>query len=361
MIKEADLVQITVQNLRRFLGYDVQYFAAVEPQRRLAPHIHLAMRGTVSRAELRRVLAATYHQVWWPDTSTVWFEDGALPVWDERAGTYLDRATGEVSSTWDEALDAIRDDDEPLHVARFGERFDAQGVLAGSKDAARCIGYLTKYLTKQVADCHQGDTDTQRAHVDRLADALRYEPCSSRCANWLRYGIQPKNARPGLIPGACKSKAHRREYLGYAGRRVLVSRKWSGKTLLLTGPTGGIGCCPRSASRPPTRLATPGSRSPRATRTTWSTPGGCCTSSPTASVGRPSSPKPDAGPTSSPAPIFRQPGRRHDPGGRQAGRGAAAHSVRGRGDPQYQRAFPAPSDRGTPHPLRSCRTPCPHP
>jgi hypothetical protein len=31
--------------------------------------------------------------------------------------------------------------------------------------------------------------------------------------------------------GACKGKAHRREYLGYAGRRVLVSRKWSGKTL----------------------------------------------------------------------------------------------------------------------------------
>ena len=26
-------------------------------------------------------------------------------------------------------------------------------------------------------------------------------------------------------------KAHRREHLGYAGRRVLVSRKWSGKTL----------------------------------------------------------------------------------------------------------------------------------
>ena len=51
-------------------------------------------------------------------------------------------------------------------MARFGERFDAQGVLAGSKDAARCIGYLTKYLTKQVADCHQAQTDTQRAHAD---------------------------------------------------------------------------------------------------------------------------------------------------------------------------------------------------
>ena len=151
----AALFDRFIQNLRRFLGYDVQYFAAIEPQRRLAPHIHLAMRGTVSRADLRRVLAATYHQVWWPDTSVVRFDGDELPVWDEHAGTYLDPATGEVLPTWDQALDAIGDQDEPLHVARFGERFDAQGVLAGSKDAARCIGYLTKYLTKQVADCHQ--------------------------------------------------------------------------------------------------------------------------------------------------------------------------------------------------------------
>ena len=116
-------------------------------------------------------------------------------------------------------------------MARFGVRFDAQGVLAGSKDAARCIGYLTKYLTKQVGDCHQADTDPQRAHAARLAEALRYQPCSPRCANWLRYGIQPKNARPGLVPGCCKGKAHDADHLGYGGRRVLVSRKWSGKTL----------------------------------------------------------------------------------------------------------------------------------
>ena len=227
----AALFDRFVQNLRRFLAYDVQYFAAVEPQRRLAPHVHLAMRGTVSRSDLRRVLAATYHQVWWPDTSIVRFEDGELPVWDDQAATYLDPATGEVLPTWDDALDAIGDEDKPLHVARFGERFDAQGVLAGSKDAARCIGYLTKYLTKQVADCHRAASEAQRAHVGRLAEALRFEPCSPRCANWLRYGIQPKNPRPGLIPGACKGKAHHREHLGYAGRRVLVSRKWSGKTL----------------------------------------------------------------------------------------------------------------------------------
>ena len=181
--------------------------------------------------ELREVIAATYHQVWWPSTETVKYDGAHLPVWDEHTGTYLDPDTGEVLPTWDQALDAIGDEDEPLHVARFGARFDAQGVLAGSRDASRCIGYLTKYLTKHLGDCHQAATDAQADHAARLADALRYEPCSPTCANWLRYGIQPKNARPGLRPGACKGKAHRREYLGYAGRRVLVSRKWSGKTL----------------------------------------------------------------------------------------------------------------------------------
>jgi hypothetical protein len=227
----AALFDRFMQNLRRYLGYDVQYFAAVEPQRRLAPHIHIAMRGTVSRAELRRVLAATYHQVWWPGTSAVKFDGDELPVWDEATGNYLDPATGEVLPTWDQALDALGDEAEPLHVARFGDRFDAQGVLSGSKDANRCIGYLTKYLTKQVADCHQAQTSTQQDHAARLAEALRYQPCSPRCANWLRYGIQPKGTRPGLAPGCCKGKAHDADHLGYGGRRVLTSRKWSGKTL----------------------------------------------------------------------------------------------------------------------------------
>jgi len=227
----AALFDRLIQNLRRYLGYDLQYFAAIEPQKRLAPHVHLAIRGTVSRTDLRQVIAATYHQVWWPPTGTVRFDSDHLPVWHEATGRYLDPATGELLPTWDEALDAIGPRDEPVHVARFGPKFDAQGVLGGSRDSARCIGYLTKYLTKQLAGCHTPDTDAQAAHVDRLVDALRYEPCSPGCANWLRYGVQPDNPRPGMRPGQCKGKAHRREHLGYAGRRVLVSRKWSGKTL----------------------------------------------------------------------------------------------------------------------------------
>jgi predicted DNA-binding transcriptional regulator AlpA len=227
----AALFDRFIQNLRRYCGYDLQYFAAIEPQRRLAPHAHMALRGTIARRELREVIAATYHQVWWPSTKTVRFDGDQLPVWDEAKAVYLDPDTGEVLTAWDQALDAISDTSEPSHVARFGEQFRAEGVLAGSRDANRCIGYLTKYLTKHLGDCHELGTDNQAAHAGRLAEALRWELCSPACANWLRYGIQPKNARKGLRPGACKGKAHRREYLGYAGRRVLTSRKWSGKTL----------------------------------------------------------------------------------------------------------------------------------
>ena len=232
----SKLVDRFVQNLRRFVGHDVQYFATVEPQRRLAPHLHMAIRGTISRAELRHVVAATYHQVWWPSTDRVVYEGDRLPVWDDTAGEtggYLDPETGEVLPTWDDALDALGQDDaaQPLHVLRFGRQIDAQGVMPDSPESRKLIGYLTKYLVKGVAECHTAETDAQREHVDRMAETLRYEPCSPTCANWLRHGIQPKNPRKGLTPGFCKGKAHRRQHLGYGGRRVLVSRKWSGKTL----------------------------------------------------------------------------------------------------------------------------------
>ena len=119
----------------------------------------------------------------------------------------------------------------PITWSGSVDRSMPREVVAGSADADRCVRYLAKYLTKDIAECHAAETVRQEQHVDRLLDALRFEPCSSRCSNWLRYGIQPENAKAGMRPGFCRSKAHRREYLGYAGRRVLVSRKWSGKTL----------------------------------------------------------------------------------------------------------------------------------
>ena len=306
----AALFDRFIQNLRRYVGYDGQYFAAIEPQRRLAPHVHLAIRGTITRAELRAVLAATYHQVWWSSTDVVRFDGGQLPEWHAASGNYVDPATGELLATWDEALDAIGPRDEPQHVARFGDRFDAQGVIAGSKDAARRIGYLTKYLTKHVADCHQAESDAQAQHAGQLADALRYEPCSPTCANWLRYGVQPKNAKPGLRPGYCKGKAHRREYLGTPDAASWSPANGPARHWLTIGRTRKPGCWPRLAPRPSTARM-PGKSSPRLTRITCPCLDGCCMSWPTGPTGRPRLPKPDAG-LKTTTEIFRQPGGQHD-------------------------------------------------
>ena len=192
----AKLVDRFWQNLRRAVGFDVQYFASVEPQRRLAPHLHAAIRGTIARAVLRTVVAATYHQVWWPHTDTVVYTPWRLPTFDRASASYTDPDTGVALPTWEQALDALDDDREaePAHVVRFGPQLGVQGVLAGSRDADRRVGYLTKYLTKTVDQCHTSDTDAQAEHVERLWQALRYEPCSPTCANLLRYGVQP---RPG--------------------------------------------------------------------------------------------------------------------------------------------------------------------
>uniref|UniRef100_UPI0038995694 replication initiator n=1 Tax=Actinomadura luzonensis TaxID=2805427 RepID=UPI0038995694 len=232
----SKLVDRFVQNVRRVAGYDVQYFAAVEFQKRLAPHLHMAIRGTLARREVRQVVAATYHQVWWPATDGPLLEGDRLPVWAEGVG-YVEPVTGEVLPTWDEALDRLAADEGagPLHVARFGDQIDMQGVISGTDDANRCVRYLAKYLVKAVSggalDAGGDGSSARRRHAGRLLEALRYEPCSAACANWLRYGVQPKGAKAGLMPGRCRFKAHGVSCLGYGGRRVLVSRKWSGKTL----------------------------------------------------------------------------------------------------------------------------------
>ena len=229
----AKLVDRLWQNLRRCAGYKVQYFATVEPQKRLAPHLHAAIRGAIPRHTLRPVVAGTYYQLWWPAFDRPVYVD-RVPEW---TGTdYADRDTGEVLPTWEQALDQLDADPDarPAHVLRFGTQLDARGLIAPSEDADRAVRYLTKYLTKSIADAYTDPDDTHpayEAHVDRLHEEVRWLPCSERCANWLRYGIQPDQPGPGLTPGRCSSKAHDRENLGLGGRRVLVSRQWSGKTL----------------------------------------------------------------------------------------------------------------------------------
>jgi replication initiator protein RepSA len=221
------------QNARRAVGWKLQYAGAVEHQKRLAPHAHFAIRGAIPRKLLKQVAAATYHQVWWPaHEELVYAPDGELPAWDAVAKTYRDPASGAALRTWDEALDALDADEDadPAHVVRLGS-VDVKGVRGGSKDAEKTVRYITKYLGKDITDAVSPNSRPQEAHIARLADELAVLPCSPTCPNWLLYGIQPKNARPGAKPGRCKGKVHQRRTLGFTGRRVLVSRQWSNKTL----------------------------------------------------------------------------------------------------------------------------------
>jgi len=229
----AKLVDRWVQNLRRGAGFKVQYFAAIEPQRRLAPHLHVAMRGAIQRQVIRQVTKGTYFQLWWPPFD--------VPVYVHRSPVFLDGAyrdpdTHQALQTWEQALAEVDDNPDavPAHVMRLGSQVDVKGILAGTADADRTIGYLTKYLAKSMSSPMGDGQQTgspAAAHHDRLAAEVRWLPCTPGCGNWLRYGIQPKDAGPGLRPGFCPSKAHDAEHLGLGGRRVLVSRKWTGKTL----------------------------------------------------------------------------------------------------------------------------------
>jgi len=219
------------QNLRRAVGWNVQYAGAVELQRRLAPHAHFAVRGTMPRKLIAQVAKATYHQVWWPQFDQTVYTIDKAPIWDAERAAYVDPKTKGPLTGWEDAIRATTDQDaQPGYVAKLG-RTDARGITQGTKDAERSIRYVTKYLTKDLVDQAKPHSPEQQAHFDRLHAELAVLPCSPTCANWLLYGAQPDKAKAGLVPGRCSGKVHQRSTLGFTGRRVLISRQWSGKTL----------------------------------------------------------------------------------------------------------------------------------
>ena len=131
------------QNLRRCAGYREQYFAVVEPQARLAPHLHAAMRGAIPRAVLKQVIQATYVHIWWPCFDRPVYVH-RQPVWT--GDGYCDPDTGEMLTTWAEALDRLEADPDakPAHVMRFGAQYDLAGIIAPSPEADRTVRDLAK-------------------------------------------------------------------------------------------------------------------------------------------------------------------------------------------------------------------------
>ncbi|MEU0875733.1 replication initiator [Nocardia brasiliensis] len=222
-----------IQNLRRAVGWNVQYFGVVEPQKRGAPHIHLAIRGSIPTKLLYQVTAATYRNIWWPHFDREVYTGEHMPVWDPAAGTFVDPDTRRALTYWDDALAVMDevDDLEPAHVVRFGGQSKPIQILAGTPEMDRKVGYLTKYLTKSVAEVLDTDSPRVQRHYDRLHAQLKRTPCSPTCAVWLRYGIVPKGASDKTQAGHCRGRNHRRDLLGVPGKRCISSTEWTGKTI----------------------------------------------------------------------------------------------------------------------------------
>lgn len=222
-----------VQNLRRAVGWNVQYFGSVEAQKRATPHLHLAIRGSIPTKLLYQVTAATYVNIWWPHFDREVYTDDNMPVWDLEAGTFVDPKTGRPLTYWDDALAVMDtvDELEPAHTLRFGGQSKAVQILAGTPEMDRKVGYITKYLTKSISETLETDSARTERHYDRLHAELQKTPCSPTCAVWLRYGIVPKGASDKTQPGRCRGKNHRRDLLAVPGRRCITSNAWTGKTL----------------------------------------------------------------------------------------------------------------------------------
>ncbi|MFD4404371.1 replication initiator [Nocardia sp. NPDC058499] len=231
----AQLVDRWIQNLRRVVGYNVQYWGTVEPQRRGAPHLHVALRGAISHKIIQQVTAATYFQVWWPrfDPEDEIYPADVVPVWDPQQTTFVDPDSGAALLGFDDAIDVLGGMDEwaPAHVTRFGEQVDSKGILGGTEEATRHIGYMTKYLTKSINEVLEPETQRAADHYERLHAELQHIPCSKNCPVWLRFGIVPLGATEKTVPGRCRGRCHRRDLLGIPGKRTPNSRQWSGKTL----------------------------------------------------------------------------------------------------------------------------------
>jgi hypothetical protein len=110
---------------------------------------------------------------------------------------FTDPNTSQPLPTWEQACEELT---EPAHVVRFGAQVHVKGILGGTEEAGRHIGYLTKYLTKsvgQAAGLDEHTTDAHRDHAHRLHAELSITPCSPRCAVWLLYGCATRRCCSG--------------------------------------------------------------------------------------------------------------------------------------------------------------------
>ena len=224
----------------------VQYFGAIEPQRRLAPHIHVAIRGAIPREVIRAVTRATYLQLWWPSFDEPRLRRRRLPWWDAVTGAYRDPATGVALPTWEQALDEL--DADPDARAGGGDAVRHPGRHQGHHRPVSGRG-PGGAIPGQVPD------QVGRGHLRR--------PRSSR------PGVRGAH-RPAARAGACTCPARRRAPTGCGtgSSPRTPAPAWSPAVARRRPTTGRTSASAAAASRSPARGRARPSREHRADRAT---------------------------------------------------------------------------------------------
>jgi hypothetical protein len=179
------------------------------------------VRGTISRKLIRQVVAATYHQVWWPAHDHEIYPRHATPAWDHAADGYTDPDTGRLLPTWDHALlRSLPELAAPRHPARERARRHAPGLLSRQGPPGRHPRLRRPPLPRLQAldgktlDEHRAE---RREHVMRVLGAVGIQAHQDTAeADPDRYRWEP-------IPPTAREQPNRTKLLI---RAVNQRRRW---------------------------------------------------------------------------------------------------------------------------------------
>ncbi len=193
----AALVDRFMQNLRRVarLGRAVLRRRRT-PEARLAPHLHLAIRGTIPAPITRRSSPPPTTRSGGPPRPLVYASDhDGRPVWDEHAAPTSTRTPASPARPGTRpSTPSPTTTSAAGHVVRFGDQFDAQGRPRRHR-GGRTPHRLPHQVPDQIGQRNRRTRHRRAAAAhERLHAELAITPCSERCANWLRYGIVPQGA-----------------------------------------------------------------------------------------------------------------------------------------------------------------------
>ncbi len=92
-------------------------------------------------------------------------------------------------------------------MVTFGAQVHVKGILGGTEEAGRHIGYLTKYLTKGVGQAAGLDEHhpRHRDHALRLPAELAITPCSRAARSGCSTASNPR-VPDSLTAGPCKAR-----------------------------------------------------------------------------------------------------------------------------------------------------------